>query len=111
LFRARERGLDVELYASKLPVTRSVRIALSGPNDATDFICALSRQIPEEATSMARDAVALRDVVGRELDFDFGGRRWLIDNAHGQRMEHRPRGPMGAGARVQWSLNWGAKRR
>ena len=111
LLRARDRGIDVELYASTLPVTRSVRIALTGPADSTDFTCSVSRQIPKDATSIARDAVALRDIVKRELGFDFGGRRWRIDNAHGERAEHRPHGPMGGGARVQWSLNWGAKRR
>ncbi len=111
LLRARERGLDVELYASTLPVTKSVRIALCGPREATRFLCSVSRQIAEDATSIATEAVALREVVEKQLGFELGARRWRVDNAHGETREHRPHGPMGGGQRVQWSLNWGAKRR
>lgn len=106
LWRGRERGLWVELYASSLPVTRSVRVAL----DETRMLCAVSRQIPERATSIARDAVALREIASRDLGFEVGARRWRVANAHGEREEHRPRQPIGGGQRVQWSLNWGAKR-
>ncbi|MBI3201329.1 MAG: hypothetical protein HYZ29_07270 [Myxococcales bacterium] len=105
LWRGRERGLWVELYASTLPMARSVRVALSGSR----MLCTVSRQIPESATSIAKDAVALREIAARDLGFEIGVRRWRVENAHGERDEHRPHGPMG-GQRVQWSLNWGAKR-
>lgn len=107
LLRARERGLDVELYASTLPVTRSVRLALGEGR----LLCTVSRQIPADATSIARDAVALRELVEKHLGFAVGAQRWRVDNAHGERREHRPHGPMGGGQGVQWSLNWGARRR
>lgn len=107
VFRALERKLDVELYASTLPLTRSARVALSGGHT----LCSLSRQIPREATSIARDAVALRDLAAAELGVDFGVNRWRVHNAHGEAHEHRPHGPMGERQRVAWSLNWGAKRR
>lgn len=111
MLRARKRGADVELYASTLPVTRSVRLALGGPADAVAFLCTVSRQLGREATSIAREAVELKTLVERELGFQFGAHRWRVDNAHGEAPEHRPHGPMGGGQRVQWSLNWGAKRR
>ncbi|MBK7578595.1 MAG: hypothetical protein IPI67_00180 [Myxococcales bacterium] len=108
--RARERGLDVALYASTLPLTRSARLAIAGPTDAARLYVSLSRQIPREATSIARDAVALRELVSRQLAFDFGGQRWRVENAHGERVEHRAHGPLSGGGPVHWSLNWGAKR-
>lgn len=111
LMRARERGIDVELYASTLPVTRSVRVALTGTTDDTRMLCTVSRQIPVTATSIARDAVALRDIVSRDLGFEIGARRWRVENAHGEREEHRPRAPLSSGSQLEWSLNWGARRR
>jgi hypothetical protein len=107
VLRARERKLDVELYASTLPLTRSARVAISKDHS----FCSLSRQIPREATSIAKDAVALRDLAQAELGVDFGAHRWRVHNAHGEAPEHRAHGPMGDGRRVSWSLNWGAKRR
>jgi len=107
LLAARERALNAELYASTLPVTRSVRVALAEGR----LRVTLSRQIPREATSIARDALALRELCERELGFVFGAQRWRVENAHGESEEHRPHGPMGDGQHVQWSLNWGARRR
>ncbi len=111
LLRARERGVDVQLFASTLPVTRSVRVALTGSADDTRMLCTVSRQIPVTATSIARDAVALRDIVSRDLGFEIGARRWRVENAHGEREEDRPQSPLTGGGPAQWSLNWDARRR
>jgi hypothetical protein len=123
LLRARAKGLQVELFVSTLPVTRSVRLAIGreassssggyrGASGAgqTSIVCTLSRQIPKSATSIARDAVELRQAVEQHLGFGFPAARWRVDNAHGERDEHRAHGPLGGGRRLEWSLNWGAKR-
>jgi hypothetical protein len=104
------QGLEVELYCATLPTTRSSRL-VARPKDGFELICTLSRKLPAESTSAARDAVALRDFVSEELGLELGGRAWRVENAHGDRREHRPHGPMGDGRRLQWSINFGAKRR
>lgn len=104
------QGLEVELYCATLPTTHSARLVVR-PNDGYQVICTLSRKLPAESTSAARDAVALRDFVTEELGLELGGRAWRVENAHGDRREHRPHGPMGDGRRLQWSINFGAKRR
>lgn len=110
LTAARARGFDVELFTSTLPLTRSLRLSLTGPNDRVELVTSLCRQIPKDATSIARDAVALKDLLAEAFGFDIEGRHWRIDNAHGEASEHRTHAPL-AGRRLEWSLNWGARRR
>jgi hypothetical protein len=104
------QGFDMELYCATLPTTRSARL-VARPNAGFEVIATLSRKLPAESTSAARDAVALREFVSEELELELGDRDWHVENAHGDRREHRPHGPMGDGRRLQWSLNFGAKRR
>ena len=108
--RAVQKHLDIELYASTLPVSRAVRLAARSGESRWLFALALSRRLSPESKSAARDAVALRDFVGSRFSFDFGGHRWRVENAHGSRTEHRPHGPLGEHRALQWSLNWGARK-
>jgi hypothetical protein len=117
-------GIAVQLYAATLPVTHAARIAArplfadaptsdeANPEPAElELVCTLSRKLSPESTSAALDAVALRDFVVEHFDFDFGERDWRVTNAHGDRAERRSRGPLGERRPLEWSLNFGAKRR
>jgi hypothetical protein len=75
------------------------------------LVCTLSRRLRPEQSSIASDAVALKDFLARNLTFDPGGHRFRVENAHGDRAEYRPHGPMGERERPEWSLNWGARRK
>lgn len=104
-------GLAVDLYAATLPVTRAARLAARpGDGEETRISCTLSRRPKPESSSAATDAVALRDVLSERFDFDFGDKSWRIDNAHAERAEYRPHGPMGNRKPLAWSINFGAKR-
>lgn len=104
-------GLAVDLYAATLPVTRAARLA-ARPMDGggTEVACTLSRRPKPETSSASTDALALREVLKERFDFDFGDKPWRIDNAHAERAEYRPHGPMGNRKPLAWSINFGAKR-
>jgi len=119
---ALESGCAVDLYAATLPVTHAARIAARPleprppSSDAVapadfELVGTLSRKLAPDSTSAARDAVALRDFVAGQFDFDFGDQDWRVSNAHGDRAEHRSRAPLGTRRPLEWSLNFGAKRR
>jgi hypothetical protein len=109
-FRAAERaGLRVELYAATLPVARSVRLTLAP--EPCELGCTLSRRLLPERSSIASDAVAIRDFVAKHFGIDLGGKSYRVENAHGDRADHRTHGPMGERKSTQWSLNWGARRK
>jgi hypothetical protein len=108
--RAVQKGLGIELYASTLPTARAARLSACPVDDHWELGLVLARRLYPESGSAARDAVAIRDFIKARFDFDFGGQRWRVDNAHGERAEHRPHGPVAQRQPLAWSLNWGTRK-
>ncbi len=112
LREADQQGLQVQLYASALPATQFVQVSISpaSSDEPSRMECVFARRCDTE--SGARDAVALRDFTEKHFGFEFGNRSWLVQNVCGEVDEvERRRGPVPDRGRIQYSLNWGLKRR
>ena len=101
-----ERGLLVELYAARLPATRSVRLISDG---GQQLDAGLSRGLASETTISAGDYVDMQKFLREFFDFEVGSKTWLVTNAHG-RSERDRLGVIPARPKTTWSVNWGTKR-
>lgn len=102
-FRAAEKHrLPVSLYAATLPTTQSMRVTVARVklDDGTteSYVdCQLSHGLTPESTCTLSDATRMQGVLSRHFGVELGGRRWRVENVHGEPAEAQPRRP------IKWS--------
>ncbi len=98
--------LSGELYAASLPAVRAAHFALTEGRVRST----LTRRLGDDAPSIASDAVQLSEFARERLGLELAGKRWLVSNSAGKREAFQSHAPVES-RNVQWSLNWGARRR
>lgn len=103
---ASRRGLPVSMYTATLPTTQSMRVArgsirLENGATVTYVDCQLSHGLTPEAMCTSSDAMKMQQILERHFGLELGGRRWKVENIHGEPGADRPEPP--GGHALKWS--------
>jgi hypothetical protein len=111
---ALELGARAQLYSATLPPRRALFIdqlptaaAHGEPSHSID-LC-ISRGMAQGQLSTSADAADIEAFVLRRFGLAFGGAKYVVKNAHGDRPDTRL-GVLGDRKGITWSVNWGHRR-